>query len=126
MTLDRSNGGAHGVNQGIGEGVISTLAHHLVKQLQRRQKDSQTTPCAGGEHHIFPAIPVLLHFTLEFLDQVIFDCLPDACWRVIPTEPCANLPGLGIQIREERKNRVQIDLNGLLAHTSTGFFAKAR
>src|SRR5712692_9333301 len=92
MTLDLSDHSTHGVNQWIGVNVVPQLSHHLVKQLQRGQKDPQATPCAGGERNIFPAIPVLLHFTLQFLDQVIFDCLPYTCWRVIPTEPCANLP----------------------------------
>ena|SRR5713101_3580540 len=65
MILDHSNGGAHGVNQWIGEWVIPLLAHYQVKQFQRRQKDPQTTSCTGGEHNIFPTIPVLLHFTYE-------------------------------------------------------------
>src|SRR5271169_5403532 len=126
MALNSSNGGTHGINQWIGVGVIPALAHHLVKQFQRGQKDPQAAPCADGESNVSPAISVRMHFALQFLDQVIFYCLSYSCWRVIPAETGAHLPDICIQVRKERENRVQIDLNGLLAHTNTGFFAKAR
>src|SRR6266852_119885 len=71
MALNISNGGTHGVNQWIGGSVVPILMHHLVKQFQRGQKDPQAAPCADGDHHIFPAIPVWMNFALQFLDQVI-------------------------------------------------------
>lgn len=80
---------------------------------------------AGSQYHIFPAISVRLHFTLEFLAQVIFDGLPNASRSIIPTHSRTNLPGVCLQVRKKRKQCIQIDLNGPLAHTSTGFFAEA-
>src|SRR5712692_11350766 len=126
MALNSSNGGTHGVNQWIGVSVVPTLVQHLVKQFQRGQKDPQAAPCADGDRYVFPAIPMWMDFALQFLDQVIFYRLPYSCWRIVPVEADANLPDVCLQVREEWENRVQIDLNSLLAHTHTGLFAKER
>ena len=74
----------------MGISVVPMLVHHLVKQFQRGQKDPQAAPCAGGDHNIFPAIPVWMYFALKFLDQVFFYRLPYSCWRVVPVEAGAN------------------------------------
>src|SRR6266851_6082880 len=96
VSLDCSNGCAHGVYQGIGKWVEATLTHHLVEHFQRGEEYTQGTTCSCSDGNVLPALVVGLHLALKFTHQIVVDGTPYLLRRCIPGVASPLLPDISV------------------------------